>query len=420
MSNIEIITFGCRLNTFESEVMRKNACEMGLDDVIIFNTCAVTAEAERQVRQKIRAMAKKNPDKKIIVAGCAAQLHPEIFEAMPEVYRVLGNLDKLDKANLKNDSKRVIVSALDGKKITPPHSDLKAIEGKSKAFMQVQQGCNNRCTYCIVHTLRGNSISTPFSEIIIQAQNFLDAGYSELVLTGVDISAYGIDFSPRITLADLVKNILDKFVLFPNLRLRLSSLDPAYDYTKLLNILKNEPRLMTHFHFSAQSGDNDILKLMKRRHTREDVIHWANEIKKINPTAAIGADIITGFPGENDEQFLNSKKMLAEAQITHAHIFPFSIRPGTPSATMENQVPHLIAKERANILIDVANNLKQEFLKTLVGQKLRVLVEKNGENGYAQNYVNVTLDKKFAEGTIVNVQIISSNLEGLIGICLEN
>jgi len=419
MNDIEILTFGCRLNSFESEVIRRNAQNLGLHDVIIFNTCAVTAEAERQVRQKIRAVAKKNPERKIIVAGCAAQLNPQIFAAMPEVYKVVGNLDKIKPESLDSNSPKVIVSEIKGNKSKVTLPKLNSIEGKSKAFIQVQQGCNNSCTFCIVPSLRGNAVSQTSSEIREQIQNFLTSGYQEIILTGVDISAYGVDFSPRQTLADLVENILQN-ITFPSFRLRLSSLDPAHDYTKLLELFKNDERLMPHFHFSVQSGDNEILRLMKRRHKREDVIHWATAIKKINPYAAIGADIITGFPSESEEHFLNSERLLEEAHITHAHVFPFSIRPGTPSATMSQQVPKEIAKTRAKILIEKAYQNKLQLGASMINQEVKVLVEKNGFSGYSENYMMVHLDKKMPEGCVIKAQILSNDEKGLMAKCLEN
>lgn len=417
MSEIKVITFGCRLNTFESEVMRNLAEKAGLTDAVIINSCAVTAEAERQVRQKVRAVIRANPNKKVIVAGCSAQLNPGVFEEMPEVYKVLGNTDKLVFENFIS-SRRVIVSTPQNKEHSKT-STLTNIEGKSKAFIQVQQGCNNLCAFCIVPLLRGKSHSFDKWQIINQVREFLNAGYRELILTGVDISAYGVDFSPREKLSDLVSDIFSEFKK-EDFRLRLSSLDPAYDYSELLTILKKEPRLAPHFHFSVQSGDNEILRSMKRRHKREDVIFWANEIKKINPLAAIGADIITGFPGEDEEHFKNSLDLISEAQITHAHIFPYSPRPQTLAAEMPNQVAKELSKTRAKILIEKAATAKAKLGQNMLGKTCVVLVEKNGNSGYAENYMFTKFDHKYKEGELVKVKITNATNEGLEGTCFQN
>lgn len=391
-----IITFGCRENTYESAVIKDIAGEAGLDDAIIINTCAVTGEAERQARQAIRKLRRENPDAFIIVTGCAAQLSPEKYAEMPEVDSVLGNLEKLHSENY---SKKKVMRVSDIMSATETsHHFLEEFEGKSKAFVQVQQGCDYRCTYCIVPFARGPNRSEPPTRVIEQVKRLSVNGYREIILTGVDVSSYKIG---SIYLVGLVKKLLDEV---PELeRLRLSSLDPAGIDDEFIELIGNESRLMSHLHLSVQSGDDLILKRMKRRHNRTDVINLCRKIRLKRPDIAIGADIITGFPTETEEMFENSLKLVEECKLTHLHVFPYSIREGTPAAKMP-QVKGNIAKERANKLREKGNELMVKYLASLVGKKLQVLVE-NSDRGHSEHFVMVLLNKQCKSGEIVNVNI---------------
>lgn len=337
---VKVITFGCRINSFESEILKEKL--KNLDNVIIVNTCAVTSEAERQCRQTIRKLRKENPQARIIITGCAAQIAPQKFAQMEEVDLVLGNKEKIALENYINSplqEKSYVGNIFD----CEGYDDyiITGFEGRQRAFVQIQQGCNHRCTYCIVPYARGNNRSVKEEHIFKQIEELLAQGFEEICLTGVDACSYEPSFS------ELVEHILKKFPTLP--ALQFGSLDPAALDDKFINLIGEYSNITPHFHFSIQSGDNLILKRMKRRHTREDVILLCHKIRKIRPEATFGADFICGFPTESDEAFQNTVKLVKEAGINKLHVFPYSERPGTPAALMP-QVPIEIRKERARIL----------------------------------------------------------------------
>ena len=349
MTGLEIITFGCRLNTYESEVIRRQAKRSGLDDAIIFNSCAVTAEASRQTRQAIRKARRARPHARIIVTGCAAQIDPEGFAAMAEVDRVLGNEEKLDAESYRSsDSSRVSVG--DIAKAGPtvePFSDRPAVRGfaeRVRAFVQVQQGCDHRCTFCIIPYARGPSRSVPVGAIVDEVRGLVAGGYREIVLTGVDITDYGHDLPGRPSLGQMGRRLLR---LVPELgRLRLSSVDPVELDGDLLQLIAEEPRLMPHLHLSLQAGDDMILKRMKRRHSRDDAIDLCERVRKLRPDVVFGADLIAGFPTESEEMFANTLDLVEACGLTYLHVFPYSARPETPAARMP-QLPMSVRRERA-------------------------------------------------------------------------
>lgn len=369
----KIVTFGCRLNTYESEVMRQFVDE-SKEDVIVFNTCAVTAEAERQARQAIRKARRENPNVKIIVTGCSAQVSPDSYTAMPEVDRVLGNDDKLKADNFRFDTfntEKAIVNDIMSVKETAGHL-ISNFQGKSRAFIQVQNGCDHRCTFCIIPFGRGNSRSVPMGDIVNQTRLLVESGYQEIVITGVDITAYGADLPGQPKLGEMVRRLL---ALVPDIqRLRISSIDSVEVDDDLLCLVENEPRLMPHFHLSLQAGDDLVLKRMKRRHLRDDAIRMCEEFRKRRPDVVFGADFIAGFPTETEEMFQNTLKIVEECDLTYLHVFPYSQRPGTPAARMP-QVKSELIKDRAKRLREVGERKESEFLKAQVGVKANVLVE---------------------------------------------
>ena len=338
----EIVTFGCRLNAYESEAIRLRAREAGLNDAIIFNTCAVTAEAVRQSRQAIRKARRENPNSRIIVTGCAAQTEPQTYAGMQEVDLVLGNAEKLDaKSYFINE--RVRVNDIMSVRETASQM-VDSFDGRTRAFLQVQNGCDHRCTFCIIPYARGNSRSVGVGEVIAEARRLTEAGFPEIVLTGVDLTSYGHDLPGTPSLGALVRKILK---LVPELkRLRLSSIDSIEADDELMRAIAEEERLMPHFHLSAQSGDDMILKRMKRRHARKDTIEFCDAVRRLRPDVAFGADLIAGFPTETDAMFENTKALIGDAGLSYLHIFPFSPRKGTPAARMP-QVAKPLVKERA-------------------------------------------------------------------------
>ena len=372
---MQVITFGCRLNAFETAVMKQLADEV-LDDVILIHTCAVTAEAERQCRQAVRQTARKNPAKKIVVAGCAAQLHPEVFAAMPEVFRVLGNHEKLTRDTLLT-GERVQVGDL--KEFQPDIPILKQFEGRDRAFLQIQQGCDHACTFCIVRQLRGRNQGLPPDHVIEQARIFVQNGFSEIVLTGVDVASYSQG------LWALTKRLLTEVDGLK--RLRFGSLDPAGVGPEFLELLAEYPALMPAVHLSLQAGDNLVLKRMGRRHTFEDVLSFAEKLRQIRPLATIGADIITGFPTETEEQFKQTLNLIETADIAHVHVFPYSAREGTAAAKMP-PVPKAVRVRRAEQARALGAMIYQKWLDKMIGQTVSVLVEQNG-TGYTENYFPV-------------------------------
>lgn len=375
----KVITFGCRLNTYESEVMRTLAAQAGLEGAIIVNTCAVTAEAERQARQSIRKLRRENPDADIIVTGCSAQINPGQYADMPEVSRVIGNDEKMKLESYMNANghARVIVNDIMAVRETAAHM-VAGFEGKARAFVQVQNGCDHRCTFCTIPYGRGNSRSVSMGEIVAQVRSLLEGGYHEVVLTGVDITAYGPDLPGSPTLGQMIKRLLAQV---PELkRLRLSSLDPVEMDEDLWRLIGEEPRLLPHLHMSLQAGDDLILKRMKRRHLRSDAIAFCQKARQLRPDVAFGADLIAGFPTEKEEHFANTLRIVDECDLSFLHVFPYSPRPGTPAARMPQVEPSLI-KERAHQLRAKGNEAQLRLFKRLQGQTVNVLIEGADEKG---------------------------------------
>ncbi len=387
MSVPEIVTFGCRLNAFESEIMRSHAHAAGLADIVIFNTCAVTAEAERQARQAIRRARREKPDARIIVTGCAAQIDPTRYANMPEVDRVIGNAEKLEAASYYDteDTKITVNNIMDLRE-TASHL-INGFESRARAFVQVQNGCDHRCTFCIIPYGRGNSRSVPLGDIAAQARMLIERGYNELVLTGVDLSSYGSDLPGQPSLGQAVRRLL---MLLPELkRLRLSSLDPAVVDEDLKALIAGEPRLMPHLHLSVQAGDNLILKRMKRRHNRADILCLAAELRALRPDIALGADLIAGFPTESEAMFANTLRMIEEAGLTWLHVFPYSLREGTPAARMP-RLPRALVRERAARLRKAGESAVARFLDDQVGKPQSVLIEQEN-NGRSAHYAPVRI-----------------------------
>ena len=372
----QVITFGCRLNTYESEVIKGHATNAGLDNAVIFNTCAVTAEATRQAKQSIRRMKRKNPDADIIVTGCAAQIDPKQFSDMPEVGKILGNEEKLSIKSYQDfgisKDEKIAVNDIMLVKETAPQL-LNGFEERTRAFVQVQNGCDHRCTFCIIPFGRGNSRSVPVGEVVTQIKKLVDNGYQEVIITGVDITSYGPDLPGNPTLGTLCQKILKNV---PDLkRLRLSSIDSIETDQALFDAITTDDRMMPHLHLSLQSGDNMILKRMKRRHTREDSIEFCNAVRAARPDVVFGADIITGFPTETDEMFENSMKLVQDCDLTYLHVFPYSEREGTPAARMP-QMDRSIRKERAAKLRALGDEKLDAFLSSQVGKEVEILIEK--------------------------------------------
>jgi threonylcarbamoyladenosine tRNA methylthiotransferase MtaB len=371
--SMDVVTFGCRLNAYESEAIRARAAEAGLDDAVIVNTCAVTAEAMRQSRQTIRRLRRERPGAKIVVTGCAAQIEPDMYAAMPEVDLVLGNQEKLRAASYR-DGARVRVNDIMSIRETAGQM-VDSFEGHTRAFLEVQNGCDHRCTFCIVPFARGNSRSVPMGSVVAEARRLTEAGFPELVLTGVDLTAYGADLPGAPTLGMLVRKILK---LVPTVkRLRLSSIDSVEADPELLRAIAEEPRLMPHFHLSVQSGDDMILKRMKRRHSRADTIAFCEAVRRARPGAAFGADLIAGFPTETDAMFQQTMNLVDDAGLSVLHVFPFSPRRGTPAARMP-QVARAVAKERAATLRAKGEAALAVRLAALAGTTQTLLVERGG------------------------------------------
>jgi threonylcarbamoyladenosine tRNA methylthiotransferase MtaB len=369
----QIETFGCRLNTFESEIMRGHATKAGLENVVIFNTCAVTAEATRQARQAIRKAHKENPTAQIIVTGCAAQTDPDMFAAMPEVSRILGNEEKLQASAWLSNTNRPRVDVSDimlVKETRPPM--IERLTARTRAFVQVQNGCDHRCTFCIIPFGRGNSRSVPIADAVEQVRRLVAEGHNEVVLSGVDLTSWGADLEGAPRLGMLLAEILK---CVPDLkRLRLSSIDSIEADEQLIDVITGEPRVMPHLHLSLQSGDNMILKRMKRRHSREHTIEFCQTLRAKRPDMVFGADIIAGFPTESDEMFENSLKIVDDCDLTFLHVFPYSPRPGTPAAKMPAVAGDVI-KRRAALLRAKGEQRLEKFLATQIGSTHDILVE---------------------------------------------
>ncbi len=398
----EFVTFGCRLNTYETEVMRDHAEKAGVEKTIVFNTCAVTAEATRQARQAIRRARAENPEAQIIVTGCAAQTEPEVFAAMPEVSRVLGNEEKLKLTSWKRGSnERVSVSDIMAVKRANPQL-IDGLKERTRAFVQVQNGCDHRCTFCIIPFGRGNSRSLQAGDVVEQVRRLVAGGYSEVVLTGVDLTSWGADLEGAPKLGNLCARILKTV---PELkRLRLSSIDSIEADPELMDVIAGEERVMPHIHLSLQSGDNMILKRMKRRHAREDSIAFCSDLRARRPGIVFGADIIAGFPTETEEMFANSLDIVDQCGLTYLHVFPFSPRPGTPAARMP-QLDKAVIKARAARLREKGQARLEQFLASEVGATRQVLIETEAM-GRTEHFAQVKFASRMAPGAIVMAQVI--------------
>lgn len=381
MSGVEVITFGCRLNTYESEVMRAEAEEAGLNNAILVNTCGVTGEAVRQARQAIRRARRENPHARIIVTGCAAQTEKQTFAEMAEVDAVLGNEEKLTARSYRalpdfgvSAEEKLRVNDIMSVKATAPQM-VRHIDGHVRAFVQVQNGCDHRCTFCIIPYGRGNSRSVPMGAVVEQARKLVEGGYREIVLTGVDATSYGADLPSSPSLGYLAKTLLKQVPEI--LRLRLSSIDSIEADSHLWDLIADEPRFMPHLHLSLQHGDDMILKRMKRRHSRAEALTFTEQARRLRPEIAFGADMIAGFPTETDAMFENAATLAEEAGISFLHVFPYSPRAGTPAARMP-QVDRALVKERAARLRARGDTLSRAHLDRMVGTQQMILVENNG------------------------------------------
>jgi threonylcarbamoyladenosine tRNA methylthiotransferase MtaB len=413
----KVVTFGCRLNAYESEAMQRLAADAELADTVIVHTCAVTAEAERQARQAIRRLKRERPEARIVVTGCAAQINPARFAEMPEVSRVVGNQEKLLASTWQtlgsdpDTGPRVRVADIMRVRETTPHP-LPGFAYHTRVFLEVQQGCDHRCTFCIIPFGRGPSRSATAATVVGQVRHYLAHGAREVVLTGVDLASWGQDLPARPRLAALVETILAEV---PELaRLRLSSLDPALIDDDLLQLVAAERRLMPHLHLSIQSGDDLTLKRMKRRHTRGGALDTCRRLRALRPDIALGADLIAGFPTEDEAMFGRTEGFIREAGLDFVHVFAFSPRPGTPAARMP-QVPAPVVRERARRLRAAAAAAQARFLAGQVGCTTAVLVERSGRGGHAANFARVRLDRPAHPNTIVSARVIATDGDALRG-----
>ncbi len=395
---IEVVTFGCRLNAVESEVIRAKAA--GATDTIVVNTCAVTAEAERQARQSVRRLRRERPHARIVVTGCAAQIDPRSWTAMPEVDRVLGNVEKLSARSYADHGARMQVDDIARAKETAGHL-LSDLAGHSRAFLQVQNGCDHRCTFCVIPFGRGPSRSVPAGDVVAQTRALVEAGYNEVVLTGVDLTAWGHDLPGRPGLGALARRLLKLVPQLP--RLRLSSLDPVEIDDDLLALLGDEPRLMPHLHLSVQSGDDLVLKRMKRRHLRADVLRLVERARARRADVAFGADLIAGFPTETEAMFDNTLRLIDEAGLTWLHVFPYSVRPGTPAARMP-AVPGDVRRERAARLRVSGAHRVDMFMRAQIGRTVEALIELDG-TGRTPHFAPVRPSLRLPARTIVPLRV---------------
>jgi threonylcarbamoyladenosine tRNA methylthiotransferase MtaB len=405
-------TLGCRLNTYETEAMKELAREAGVENAVIVNTCAVTSEAVRKARQEIRRLRRENPQARIIVTGCAAQTEPETFAAMAEVDQVIGNTEKMQPAtwagmaaDFIGETERVLVDDIMSVTETAGH----LIDGfgtRSRAYVQVQNGCDHRCTFCIIPYGRGNSRSVPAGVVVDQIKRLVGRGYNEVVLTGVDLTSWGADLPGEPRLGDLVMRILR---LVPDLpRLRISSIDSIEADDNLMQAIATEPRLMPHLHLSLQHGDNLILKRMKRRHLREDAIRFCEEARRLRPEMTFGADIIAGFPTETEAHFENSLKLVTDCDLTWLHVFPYSKRPGTPAARIPSQVNGATIKDRAARLRAAGDAQVDKHLAQQIGRQHHILME-NPHMGRTEQFTEVRFATPQTEGALVTATITGSD-----------
>ena len=414
----KFMTQGCRLNAYETEAMKELADAAGLKNIVVVNTCAVTAEAVRKSKQEIRKLRRDNPNSQMIVTGCAAQIEPKTFSEMSEVDLVIGNTEKMDsntwneisnKPDFVGKTEKVMVDDIMSVKNTAGH----LIDGfgtRSRAYVQVQNGCDHRCTFCIIPYGRGNSRSVPAGVVVDQIKRLVDTGYNEVVLTGVDITSWGADLPMVPKLGDLVQRILK---LVPDLpRLRISSIDSIEADPALIEAISSEMRLMPHLHLSLQAGDDMILKRMKRRHLRDDAIEFCSKMRSVRPNIVYGADIIAGFPTETEEMFENSLKLIKECGLTWLHVFPFSPREGTPAARMP-QMDRSIIKERAARLRLSGELAVKDHLAAQIGLEHNVLIE-NERMGRTEGFTEVLFNKDQIKGSIVNAKIVDKSSKQLI------
>jgi threonylcarbamoyladenosine tRNA methylthiotransferase MtaB len=411
---VDVVTFGCRLNAYESEVIRREAQAAGLADTVVVNTCAVTAEAVRQARQAVRKLRRERPTARIVVTGCAAQTEPETFARMDEVDRVLGNDEKLRAAAWAETGaafaraekfgaaaeEKIVANDIMALRETAPHL-IDGFGGRVRAVVQVQNGCDHRCTFCIIPYGRGNARSVPMGEVVAQVRTLCERGYREVVLTGVDLTSYGSNLPGTPRLGTLVKAILKHVPELP--RLRLSSIDSIEADRDLIDAFASEPRLMPHLHLSLQAGDDLILKRMKRRHSRADAIAFCTELRRLRPDVAFGGDIIAGFPTESEDMFARSLDLVDACALTHLHVFPFSPRPGTPAARMP-QVARAVVKERARRLRERGAAALRRHLDGEVGARRRVLAE-SAEVGRTEQFTQVRLAAPGEPGMICDLTI---------------
>ena len=415
MSDLEIITFGCRLNAYESEVMREHANAAGLGEAVIVNTCAVTGEAVRQARQAIRRARRERPEAKIIVTGCAAQIDPARFAAMDEVDHVVGNQEKLEARTFAGfgveGSERVVVNDIMSVTETASHL-IEGFGSRARAYVQIQNGCDHRCTFCVIPFGRGPSRSVPAGEVVAQVRKLVERGYAEIVLTGVDITAYGKELPGEMTLGKLVRSVLK---LVPELpRLRLSSIDSVETDAALIAAIAEEERLMPHLHLSLQSGDDLTLKRMKRRHMRAGSVQFCDAMRRTRPDIVFGADLIAGFPTETEAMFENSLSLVDDCGLTFLHVFPYSSREGTPAARMPQVDGAVIARRAAELREKGVAALKQH-LANAKGRRINVLME-SARQGRSADFTPVRLDAVAGAGALLDAVVAGDNGAALIAV----
>ncbi len=418
MSAPEILTFGCRLNAYESEVMRRLGTEAGLEETVIVNTCAVTGEAVRQARQAIRKARRANPQAKIIVTGCAAQLEPEMFAAMAEVDHVVGNAEKMQAGTFAtlatSDSEQVLVDDIQSVRETASHM-IDGFGARTRAYIQIQNGCDHRCTFCIIPYARGASRSVPAGEVVSQVRRLVEAGTREVVLTGVDITAYGADLPGDLTLGTLVRKVLK---LVPDLdRLRLSSIDSIEADPPLVRAIAEEERLMPHLHLSLQAGHDLTLKRMKRRHSRAQAIAFCQEVRALRPDVVFGADLIAGFPTETEEMFEGTLSIVDACGLTYLHVFPYSAREGTPAARMP-RVDGAAIKARAARLREKGADVLERHMRAQLGSAQSILMESE-TRGRTPHFTPVDMAVPSPVGEIISARVTGLGADALQGMPLQ-
>ena len=414
MDTNEVKTYGCRLNFYESEVIRKFAKKQNISNSTFINGCAVTNKTIADLKSEIRKIKREKPDRKIVLTGCAAQIHQEEFSKMSEIDAIIGNKEKLEEKTYErlrtaNDKVNEVGDILQESQAIAPIID--KVEQRIRGFVQIQNGCDHRCTFCIIPYGRGNSRSVKPNNVVKQIKNLLEKNYKEVVLTGVDLTSYGHDFEDKKTITDLVKLIFSEV---PNLkRLRLSSLDIAEIDDDLTNLIGTEKRILPHIHLSLQAGDNMILKRMKRRHLREDAINKINKIRSVRPDVVFGADLIAGFPTETEEMFHNTIKLVEECNISFLHVFPFSPREGTPASRMP-QLNREIIKKRAKILRELGNEQILKYYNKLENTEINLIVESESR-GRSDGFARVNLNQNYGNGNLIKMLVTGSDSSGLSG-----